>query len=98
MTSRTWPVVGLVVLLLLAVAGVVWMSQPAPQPSVSSRNVLIDVVDGPDDKQPVELDATFYVPETTPAPAVRRGSQLPGLAARAPPRTRRGARCGRASS
>lgn len=62
---------GLVVLLLLAVAGVLWMTRPAPQPSISSRDVLIDVVDGPDDaKQPIQLDATFYVPETTPAPAV----------------------------
>jgi ABC-2 type transport system ATP-binding protein len=71
LTSRKWPAVGLVVLLLLVVAGVMWLDRPAPAPTVTSRDVLIDVVDGPDGaKQPVQLDATFYVPETTPAPAV----------------------------
>ena len=71
MTSRTWPAVGLVVLLLLAVTGVLWVNRAAPPPAVSTRDVLIDVVDGPDGaKQPIQLDATFYVPEATPAPSV----------------------------
>jgi ABC-2 type transport system ATP-binding protein len=71
LTSRRWPVVGLVVLLLLAAAGVMWVNRPAPPPSVTSRDVLIDVVDGPDGAtQAIQLDATFYLPETTPAPAV----------------------------
>ncbi|MFI9388848.1 alpha/beta fold hydrolase [Kutzneria sp. NPDC052558] len=71
MTSRKWPAVGLVALLLLVVAGVVWVNRPAPTPTVTSRDVLIDVVDGPDGAtQPIQLDATFYLPEATPAPAV----------------------------
>ena len=71
MTSRKWPAAGLVALLLLAVAGVMWVNRPAPTPTVTSRDVLIDVVDGPDGAtQPIQLDATFYLPETTPAPAV----------------------------
>ncbi|WP_198047430.1 S9 family peptidase, partial [Kutzneria sp. 744] len=62
---------GLIVLLALAVTGVLWLNRPAPEPSVTNRDVLIDVVDGPDDaKQPIQLDATFYLPETTPAPSV----------------------------
>jgi ABC-2 type transport system ATP-binding protein len=71
LTSRKWPAVGLVVLLLLVVAGVLWVNRPAPPPTVTTRDVLIDVVDGPqDNRQPVQLDATFYLPETTPAPSV----------------------------
>jgi ABC-2 type transport system ATP-binding protein len=70
LTTRKWPAVAVVVLIPLGVAGVLWANRPAPVPDVHSRDVLIDVVDGPDHNQPVELDATFSVPPTTPAPAV----------------------------
>jgi ABC-2 type transport system ATP-binding protein len=57
---RRWALVAVV--LALAVAGIVAgkiASRPAP---VSSRNLMISVVDGPRDNQHIRLDATFFTP------------------------------------
>ncbi|AHI00120.1 alpha/beta fold hydrolase [Kutzneria viridogrisea] len=68
--KRRWPVLAAVVVLLLGVAGTLWVNRTAPVPEVHSRDLLIDVVDGPQHDQAVQIDATFYLPPTTPAPAV----------------------------
>ncbi len=57
-----------VVAVLAAVALVAWpSSEPAP---VATRDVEIAVPGGPGVADPVVLDATLYLPERTPAPAV----------------------------
>ncbi len=57
-----------VVAVLAAVALIAW-PRPAPEP-VASRDVEITVPGGPGVAEPVVLDATIYLPQTTPAPAV----------------------------
>lgn len=63
---------GLVVVLVLALVGAVllWTRDDSSPPRVTTRDVTIDVVDGPQRDQSVQLDATVYLPEQTPAPAV----------------------------
>src|SRR5262245_53179661 len=39
-------------------------------PAVHTRDLTLTGAQGPDDKAPVKLDATLYLPERTPAPAV----------------------------
>ncbi|MGH3439495.1 MAG: alpha/beta fold hydrolase, partial [Sciscionella sp.] len=59
------------ILLLIVVTGAIVLtstrSGPAP---LASLDVTIDVVDGPAHDQHVRLDATVYLPQRTPAPAV----------------------------
>jgi ABC-2 type transport system ATP-binding protein len=64
-----WLLLGLVV--VLAVVGVVlWSSRPAQTPAIRTQNLFIPVVDGPAHDQHVRLDASVYLPASTPAPAV----------------------------
>ncbi|GAB2662900.1 alpha/beta fold hydrolase [Saccharopolyspora gloriosae] len=62
----------LIVITVLLVTGVaaLWSGereQPAPP---APREALIDVQDGPDGLERIQIDATLYAPATTPAPAV----------------------------
>lgn len=67
---RRWVVLLVVVVVLLAggVAAVALRSGGAAP--VASSDVTVDVLDGPARDTPQRLDATFYVPAVTPAPAV----------------------------
>ncbi|WP_189060481.1 alpha/beta fold hydrolase [Longimycelium tulufanense] len=59
------------VVALLALAGIVgWSPDDAEPAPIATRDVQIDVVDGPAKDQRVQIDATFYLPERVPAPAV----------------------------
>ncbi|HYN71532.1 MAG TPA: alpha/beta fold hydrolase, partial [Nakamurella sp.] len=52
-------------------AAVVWIAWPAPAPvPIASRDVQISAPGGPGVADPVVLDATVYLPASTPAPAV----------------------------
>ncbi|MBA8825955.1 ABC-2 type transport system ATP-binding protein [Saccharopolyspora lacisalsi] len=44
--------------------------EPAPTKQVTSRQVRIDVLDGPAEQHRVQIDLTMYAPARTPAPAV----------------------------
>lgn len=60
-----------VVVTLALLAAVVWIAIPAPQPAaIPTRDVTISAAGGPGVPDPVQLDATMYLPATTPAPAV----------------------------
>ena len=60
--------VAVVVVLVAAIALVVWPdSEPEP---VASRDVQVTVPGGPGVAEPVTLDATLYLPEQIPAPAI----------------------------
>ncbi len=60
-----------VVLVVLLVAAVVWVAWPAPAPApVAERDVTITAPGGPGVDEPVRLDATMYLPQRTPAPAI----------------------------
>ncbi|WP_245560238.1 alpha/beta fold hydrolase [Actinopolyspora halophila] len=63
-----------VVLITLIVAGTaLWSSddESVRQPSrISARHAQIDVLDGPQRQQRVQLDLTLFTPSSTPAPAV----------------------------
>ncbi|HEY3504315.1 MAG TPA: alpha/beta fold hydrolase [Actinocatenispora sp.] len=61
-------VAAIVVVLLVAGLGV-WFAVRAPA-GFHTENRVITVRTGPHRDQPVPLDATLYVPDTTPAPAV----------------------------
>src|SRR5664279_2533545 len=53
------------------IAAVVWIAWPAPAPvAIASRDVQISAPGGPGVTDPVVLDATVYLPASTPAPAV----------------------------
>ena len=53
------------------IAAVVWIAWPAPAPvPIASRDVQISAPGGPGVTDPVMLDATVYLPASTPAPAV----------------------------
>jgi ABC-2 type transport system ATP-binding protein len=70
LSRRRW-VVLLVVVVLLLVGGVALAgTRGGSQAPVASRDVTIDVLDGPARSDPQRLDATFYTPATTPAPVV----------------------------
>ncbi|MFB9908650.1 alpha/beta fold hydrolase [Allokutzneria oryzae] len=69
--SRNRALTLLALVVLLVCAGVVlWSNTPATPPPIATRAVLLDVVDGPQRTEQVQIDATLYLPETTPAPAV----------------------------
>nr|WP_218862531.1 alpha/beta fold hydrolase [Actinopolyspora biskrensis] len=63
-----------VVLIALIVAGTaLWSSDDESvrqPPRISARHAQIDVLDGPQRQQRVQLDLTLFVPSSTPAPAV----------------------------
>ncbi len=61
----------MVALLVAGGGGALWWSrQDEAKPPVAQRELKLDVVDGPQKNEAVQLDATLYVPERTPAPAV----------------------------
>lgn len=61
-------------LVTLVVAGAfLWSAEDKPvtaTPVVTTRDVRIDVLDGPSKQQRVQIDLTLYAPAETPAPAV----------------------------
>jgi ABC-2 type transport system ATP-binding protein len=60
-----------IVVVMLLVAGIVLVTWPTPPPTpVASRDVTITAPGGPGVEDPVELDATLYLPSRTPAPAI----------------------------
>jgi len=60
-----------IVVAVLLVAGVVLVAWPTPAPApVADRAVTIVAPGGPGVGDPVELDATLYLPSRTPAPAI----------------------------
>ncbi|GAA4014100.1 alpha/beta fold hydrolase [Allokutzneria multivorans] len=67
--NRALPLFALVVLLICG-GVVLWSNTPATPAPVTTRPVLLDVVDGPQRSERVQIDATLYLPERTPAPAV----------------------------
>jgi ABC-2 type transport system ATP-binding protein len=58
------------VVVLAAAGGLVWLNSGDEPPVVHTRDLTLTGAQGPDDKAPVKLDATLYLPEQTPAPAV----------------------------
>ena len=53
------------------VAAVIWIAWPTPAPTpIATRDLTITAPGGPGVDEPVELDATLYLPAQTPAPAV----------------------------
>ncbi len=59
------------VLAALLVAAIVLVVRPSPGPApVATRDVTITAPGGPGVDEPVHLDATMYLPASTPAPAI----------------------------
>jgi ABC-2 type transport system ATP-binding protein len=58
------------VVVLAAAGGIVWLNSGDAPPEVHTRDLTLTGAKGPDDKAAVRLDATLYLPEQTPAPAV----------------------------
>lgn len=58
------------VVVLAAAGGLVWLNSGDEPAEVHTRELILTGAKGPDDKAPVKLDATLYLPEQTPAPAV----------------------------
>ncbi|EWC60499.1 Methionine ABC transporter ATP-binding protein [Actinokineospora spheciospongiae] len=67
---RTRQVVVAAVVLVLAAAGIVWLNRGDSEAPVSTRDAFVELLSGPDRDQPVKIDTTLYLPETTPAPVV----------------------------
>src|SRR4029077_11018387 len=60
-----------VVLVALLVGVVGWIAWPSPAPTpITTRDLTITAPGGPGFDLPVELDATLYLPQQLPAPAV----------------------------
>jgi ABC-2 type transport system ATP-binding protein len=60
-----------IVVVVVLVAGITWMAWPTTPPApVADRDVTITAPGGPGVDEPVELDATLYLPARTPAPAI----------------------------
>ncbi|MET0967239.1 MAG: alpha/beta fold hydrolase, partial [Nakamurella sp.] len=60
-----------IVLVVALIAAVTWIAWPTPAPTpVATRDVTISAPGGPGVAEPVQLDATVYLPALTPAPAV----------------------------
>ena len=55
---------------VVAAGGIVWFTSGDDPAVVATRELTIDGAQAPDDQSPVQLDATLYLPEVTPAPAV----------------------------
>jgi ABC-2 type transport system ATP-binding protein len=64
-----WVAAGLVVV-LAAAGGLVWLNSGDDPAEVSTRELTLTGAQGPGDAAAVKLDATLYLPEETPAPAV----------------------------
>jgi ABC-2 type transport system ATP-binding protein len=58
------------VVVLAAAGGLVWLNSGDEPPEVHTRELTLTGAKGPDDPAAVKLDATLYLPEQTPAPAV----------------------------
>ncbi|MET0865699.1 MAG: alpha/beta fold hydrolase [Nakamurella sp.] len=59
------------VLVVALIAAVTWIAWPTPPPTpVATQDVTISAPGGPGVAEPVQLDATVYLPAQTPAPAV----------------------------
>ncbi|MFB9429730.1 alpha/beta fold hydrolase [Streptoalloteichus tenebrarius] len=69
-SRRTLALLAVVVVLAGVAGAVVWTRADDGPPPVRTRDVRIDVADGPGRDQPVQLDATLHLPQRTPAPAV----------------------------
>jgi ABC-2 type transport system ATP-binding protein len=67
---RPRTVAAALVVVLAAAGGIVWLNSGDEPPAVHTRDLTLTGAQGPDDKAPVKLDATLYLPEQTPAPAV----------------------------
>ncbi|XGP77324.1 alpha/beta fold hydrolase [Actinokineospora auranticolor] len=67
---RPRQVITTLVVVALATAGLVWANAGGDPPPVTTRAQLLTLQSGPDRDEPVRLDTTLYLPETTPAPAV----------------------------
>ncbi|HEY5879996.1 MAG TPA: alpha/beta fold hydrolase [Nakamurella sp.] len=60
-----------IVVAVLLIAGVVLVAWPTPAPTpVADKEVTIIAPGGPGVDDPIEIDATLYLPERTPAPAI----------------------------
>jgi ABC-2 type transport system ATP-binding protein len=64
-----WIAAGLVVV-LAAAGGLVWLNSGDDPAEVTTRELTLTGAQGPGDPAPVKLDATLYLPEETPAPAI----------------------------
>ncbi|GAB1512369.1 alpha/beta fold hydrolase [Actinophytocola sp. KF-1] len=64
-----WVATGLVAV-LVAAGGLVWLNSGDDPAEVHARELTLTGAQGPGDPAPVKLDATLYLPEQTPAPAV----------------------------
>mgnify|MGYP001949431531 FL=1 len=60
----------LLVAAVLAAGALVWSDDGDTQPNYTTHEAIIDVVASPGSEERVQLDATVYVPNETPAPAV----------------------------
>ncbi|MDR7300382.1 alpha/beta fold hydrolase [Haloactinomyces albus] len=72
-SRRIFLLICLVLVVPLAAGSFLWPvdEQPATAaPGITSRNVRIDVLDGPERQQRVQIDLRLYAPAETPAPAV----------------------------
>ena len=59
------------VLVVVLVGAIAWIAWPTPAPAtIATRDVTITAPGGPGVDEPVQLDATVYLPAQTPAPAV----------------------------
>ncbi len=60
-----------VVLVVVLVGAIAWIAWPTPAPAtIATRDLTITAPGGPGISEPVQLDATLYLPQQTPAPAV----------------------------
>ncbi|MFI7678938.1 alpha/beta fold hydrolase [Actinophytocola sp. NPDC049390] len=64
-----WVAAGLVAV-LVAAGGLVWLNSGDDPAEVHARELTLAGAQGPGDPAPVKLDATLYLPEQTPAPAI----------------------------
>jgi ABC-2 type transport system ATP-binding protein len=55
---------------IVAAGALIWINSGSDGPRITTEDRMIQVVDGPDRDQQVQLDTTLYLPEQTPAPAV----------------------------
>ncbi|GAB3543638.1 ABC-2 type transport system ATP-binding protein [Actinopolyspora lacussalsi] len=63
----------IVLVALIVAATAMWSAEQDSAdrvPSVDTRDASIDVLDGPDQQQRIQLDLRLFVPERTPAPSV----------------------------
>jgi ABC-2 type transport system ATP-binding protein len=59
------------VLVVALIAALTWIAWPTPAPTpIATQDVTISAPGGPGVAEPVQLDATVYLPAATPAPAV----------------------------